>query len=91
MGRIDTCDARCRRAAFWNMQRRPVVQTVGIPCVQPLMLRLRDGLGCRGLLLEGGLLGLFGGVGGWKAWGRGRGGDGMRFRKCGCGVERAPE
>jgi hypothetical protein len=33
----------------------------------------------------------FGGVGGWKAWGRGRGGDGMRFRKCGCGVERAPE
>jgi hypothetical protein len=57
MGRIDTCDARCRRAAFWNMQRRPVVQTVGIPCVQPLMLRLRDGLGCRGLLLgvwEGG-------------------------------------
>jgi hypothetical protein len=28
---------------------------------------------------------------GWKAWGRGRGGDGMRFRKCGCGVERAPE
>jgi hypothetical protein len=37
--RIDTCDALCRKTAFWNMQRRPVVQTVGIPLVQPLMPR----------------------------------------------------
>ena len=74
-GEIDTCDALCRRAAFWNMQRRPVVQTVGIPCVQPLMLESEGWVGLQRAAFGRWTLGAFlgcgrvEGVGAFWRWG----------------------
>jgi hypothetical protein len=74
------------RSAFWNMHRRPVVQTVGIPRAATQGVEREGWVGCRGLLWEGG----YRGFGGW-AWGRSAGGMGGGFGKCGVGSDGATE
>jgi hypothetical protein len=70
---------------FWNMHRRPVVQTVGIPRTATHASNVRDGLDAEGRFGKvdlGGVWGGGGGGGGGVGVGFGGGGGGRGVWGC---------